>query len=71
MWEHNLDCFTMLPLRVTWRIQYHRQEEFCVFLEASRVFQLGGPVRNPLLYLTVVLNRTRFVGRWSASRWTS
>ena len=41
----------MLTLRVTWRSQNQREEEF----------PLGGPVRNRLLYLAVVLKRKKFL----------
>ena len=44
-----LGFFKMLILQVTWQIQNQRQEEFCVFSEATRLFQLGGLVRNRLL----------------------
>ena len=51
----------MLILQVTCQIQNPRQEDFCVFSEATRLFQLGGPVRDRLLYLTVVLKQKSFL----------
>ena len=33
-------------LQMTWQIPYQRQEEFCVFSEATRLFQLGDPVKK-------------------------
>ena len=54
-------CFKMLTLRETWQIQDQRQEEFCAISEVTRFFQLGGPVRNKLLYLTEVLKQRSFL----------
>ena len=53
----NLDGFKLPILRVTWQIQNQRQEMFCVSSEATLLFQLGGPVRNRLLHLTVALKQ--------------
>ena len=61
--HHNakLDCFMMTILQVIWKIQNQRQEQFCVFSEATRLFQLGGLVKNKLLNLTVVLKQKSYL----------
>ena len=52
-------------------IQHQRQEVFCVFSEATRLFQFGWSCKNRLLYLTVALRQKSLLGRYSASRWKS
>ena len=57
----NLDCFKMLTLPVIWRIPNQREEEFFVFSEATRLFQLCGLVKNRLLFVRVVLKQKQFL----------
>ena len=54
------DCFKTAILQEILRTRNLHQVEHCVFSEATRLFQLGGCVRNKLQFRTAQQNQKSF-----------